>query len=372
MGVILIPSWANAATFGFAEEYALKHGETVKSDLYAAGATATVIGSVDGDAIIGGGNVYIGSTVAGGGEFLGGTVDVIGTIGDSARIVSGKSIIRSTVGKDLVLVSGNAELLPQSVVSGDVYLVTGRAVLDGEIKGMVKGVGGTIVINGIVHGDVRITADTVTIGPSAVIDGSLVYSSSKLAVISEGAVVRGEKTFTQVDTRSKAERLLPTLWGTWIFVKFIILLVSALTIQGIFRSISETLVRTAFTTPKWSFVRGFLLVVAVPFALLLVLLTFVGIPFVILGSAAYVLFLMLAYLFSPIVLGSLLFKLIGKEHTLIVNWKTIVVGVCAFILLSLTSWVGTIIQSLLFLITLGAIYHVLFERFIRAREYSSS
>ncbi len=368
--LLCAPMGANAAEFGLGEQYSLLHGQTVKSDLYVAGGMATLVGNVLGDASLFGGNVFVGSAVSGNVNLVGGTVDVIGgTIGQNIRIASGKSLIRTVVEKDIVIASGNLELLDLSIVSGDVDIAVGKAVLGGEIKGGVRGVAGNLTINGIVRGDVRVTADNITLGPNAEIDGSFIYSSSKPATIAQGAVIKKENTFTQVDTRSRAERLVPTLWGTWILIKFIILLVSALVIQGIFQSISKRLVRTALESPKWSIVRGFLVLVAVPCALTLVLLTFIGIPFVILGGSAYVLFMMLAYLFSPIVLGSLIFKYTQKNDAIVTNWKSIVTGVCAFMILSPLSWFGTAIQSILFLVTLGAIYHVLFEQFIRAREY---
>ncbi len=363
------PLGVQGAEFGVGQEYFLKQGDTIHTDLYAAGGTATLVGDVDGDVFLGGGNVFVGNSVSSNVNLIGGTVDVIGEIGRSLRIVSGKSIVRGTVGKDLVIASGDLQVLQKSIISGDAMLAVGNVVLDGEVKGDLRGVVGSLVLNGTVKGNVHITADSIVVGPNAHVDGTFVYSSSKLATIAPGAVIVGEQTFTQVDTRSKAERLLPTLWGTWLLIKFIVLLVSALVIQGIFRSISNTLVKTALTDPKWSIVRGFLILVATPVALILVLLTFIGIPFVVLGFSAYMLFLGLAYLFSPIVLGALIYKLSQKEHTAVINWKSIFVGVFAFMILSPLGWLGTLLQSVLFLLTLGAIYHVLFERFIRAREY---
>ena len=366
--LFLLPLGVQGAEFGVGQEYFLRQGEAVESDLYAAGGSATLIGDVEGDVLLVGGNVFVDNRVKNNANLIGGTVDVVGEVGGSLRIVSGKSLVRAIVGRDLVGASGNLQILEQTTVGGDVMFAGGTVVIDGEVKGNVGGIAGSLVLNGVVHGDIDVTADSVVVGPKARISGQFKYASSKLATIDPSAVIEGEPLFTQVDTRSKAERLLPTLWGTWILIKFIVLLVSALVIQGIFRSISTTLVKTALTDPKWSFVRGFVILVATPVALLLILLTFIGIPFVVLGFSAYTLFLGLAYLFSPIVLGALIFKLTQKGHVAVVHWKSIVTGVCAFMILTPLGWFGTALQSILFLITLGAIYHVLFERFIRARE----
>lgn len=364
----LLPSASSAATFGFAQDYSIKQGESAKSGLYAAGANVTIVGSVVGDAMLAGGNIFVGDTISENATLFGGTVNVVGTIGKDLRIASGKSLVRGNIGGDLVSASGNLQVITGTVISGDVNVAGGSVQIDGEVMGGVNGVVGALQINGVVHGSVNVTADTVVVGPNAVIDGSLVYSSTKPATLEEGAMVKGENTFTQVDTRTRTERLLPTLWGTWIFIKFIVLMVSALLIQAIFKSISDTLVYTAIESPGWSVVRGFVLLVASPFALALVTLTFIGIPFVVLGAAAYILLLVLAYLFSPIVIGAVIFKLTQKSHKPTVNWKSIVTGVCAFMILSPLGWFGTALQSLFFLLTLGAIFHALYGRFNKARE----
>jgi cytoskeletal protein CcmA (bactofilin family) len=366
--VLLVPVVSHAAVFSASNSYTLRQGDVVNEDLYAAGVNVTAVGNVKGDASLVGANVFVGDSISDSAFLIGGTVDVIGDIGKNLRIMSGKTIFHGTVGHDLVVASGNFQILPQSTITGDVAMAVANAVIDGTIKGDVKGVFGSLVINGTVLGSVKVTADSITIGPNAHIVGNFDYSSSQSANIDKLATINGQVTYTNVDTRSRFERLLPTVWGTWIFIKFIILLVSALVIQGVFRSISQVFVRTAVEDSLWCLVRGFVTVVATPLALAVLFLTFVGIPFVILGLSLYTSFLVLAYLFSPIVLGGLLTKLFWRNHDMIINWKSIVLGVCAFMILSPLGWFGTALQAILFLVTLGSLYKVLLGRFARARE----
>lgn len=366
--LIFSPVYGHAATFGSGEAYSVFKGVTIPDDLYAAGGTISIVGNAMQDAFLIGGNVFIGNTISEDAFLIGGTVDVIGDIVKDLRIVSGRTTIQGTVGEDVAIASGDVTILPNSVISGDILIASGQTVIEGEVKGGVRGVTGQLVLNGVIDGDIDITADSVTVGPKAILKGAFLYASSNQAEISPDAQVLGEVTFTQVATRSRIERALPTLWGTWIFIKFFVLLISALVIQGIFRAISSTFVRTALNDPWKSILRGFLVTIAVPCIIVLVLLTFVGIPFMVLGVSLYVAFLVLAYLFSPIVLGGYIFKVIQKTEHAPIHWKSIAVGVCVVMILGALGIVGSLLQSALFLLTLGSIYHVLLERFVRARD----
>ncbi len=366
--ILLVPAITHSATFGVGEGYSVLQGVVVPDDLYAAGGTVSIVGKVMADGLLAGANIFIGNSILEDAFLIGGTVDVIGDIGKDLRVLSGRSTVQGSVGEDVTIVSGNATILPNAIISGDVLVAGGQVTFEGEVRGDIHGVMGSLVLNGVVDGDISITADSVTVGPNAVLKGEFSYASSRLAIVDSGSEILGQVNFTQVATRSRIERALPTLWGTWVFIKFFILLISALVIQGIFRAISGTFVRTALVHPWKSMLRGFLITVAVPFIILLVLLTFIGIPFMILGTSLYIAFLVLTYLFAPIVLGGYIYKVFQKTEHAPIHWKSISVGVCVVMLLGVLGWVGGILQAALFLITLGAIYHVLLERFVRARD----
>ncbi len=366
--LLSFPALVFGASFGAAREYLLRQGEVIEGDLYAVGTTATLVGSALGDVFLLGGNVFVGNSVSQSAFLIGGTVDIIGSVGQNLRIISGKTLFRGDTGEDFVAVSSDIQILPESVINGNLSVASGRAVIDGEVMGSLKGVVGELILNGKIAGDVDVTVDSVTLGPNALIEGSFSYSSPKQVVILGEGQILGEVFYTEFDTRSKAEQFLPTLWGTWIFVKLIILMVSALVMHGIFRSISNSFVERAVRVPGWSVVRGFVFMVAVPVALFVTALTLIGIPFLILGLSVYVGFLVLAYFFSPIIIGSVVFKYIYKTPEIPVNWKSIVTGVFLVVSLGFLGWIGNILHTILFLITLGAIYQGLFERFVSARE----
>lgn len=367
--LFLTPVFSYAGVVNFDQNYSLRKGDTIKDDLYALGNDTTVAGNILGDLFAIGSNVFVG-----GGNFVsddalivGANVSVVSTIKQDLRIVGWSVFFSGSVGKDMAVVANQVRLLPESVVGQDFIAASGRVVLDGEVKRNVKIVAGEVELNDKIGGNVDITADRVTLGPNALITGNLVYSSSNGATINEGAKVLGETQYKKIETSSRAQKILPTLWGTWILINFIVLLLSALILHGILKDVSVRFVATSIKHFGWSFVRGFLLLVATPVAILLSFLTFVGIPFGILGIALYIVFLIIAVVYAPILIGSITYRLFVKDEAVTVNWKTILLGVAIVALASYVPYLGSLLRFVFILVALGSVYQVLFDKFREVR-----
>lgn len=367
--LFLAPALSSAGIVDVSQDYSLRKGDVVKDDLYAIGNNTTVSGSILGDLLAIGTSVFVGggNSVSDDALIVGVDVNVVSTIKQDLRIVGWSTFFSGTVGKDMAVVSNNVRLLPASTVMGDFLSASGRVVLDGEVKRNVKIVAGEVELNDKVGGNVDITADHVVLGPNALITGNLVYSSSNPATVQEGAKVLGETQYKKIETSSRAQKILPTLWGTWMLINLIVLLLSALILHGVLRDVSVRFVTTAIKHFGWSFVRGFLLFVAAPVAILLSFLTFVGIPFGILGIALYVVFLIIATVYAPIMIGSIIYRLTVKQEAITVNWKTILLGVAVVAAASYVPYLGTVLKFVFILVSLGSVYQVLFDKFREVR-----
>jgi len=366
--LICLPLFSYAGVFHFGEEYSLQKGDTIKDDLYAAGKNTTIAGDITGDLLATGLNVFLGANSVGEDALaIGATVNVLSNIKEDLRIAANKTIFAGTVGGDFVTASKEIQTLPQSVVEGNFLAFAGRAVLNGEIKGDVRISGGEIFLNDKIGGDVNITAERIVMGPAAIIEGDFNYASGAQAEMSEGAKVLGQTTYKAIDTRPRAEKFLPTLWGTWLLIQFAVLFIGALIIHGLFRRISIKFVSTAIHQFGQGLLKGFLFAIAVPIAIAIVFITLVGIPFGIMGIAFYAIFLILASIYGPIILGSAIYRLTNTDTEVFVSWKTILLGVALSIVLSFIPYVGFLIKYALVLVALGSIYQVLFDKFVEVR-----
>lgn len=368
LAALITPATIFAGTVRFGGDHSLRKGEEVKDDFYIAGNNTTVAGNIIGDLLAAGLNVFVGgNTVTEDAVVIGANINVISDIKGDLRILGGKVYFGGSVGEDLSVVSQEIQTLPQSIIEGNLLAGTGRVVLNGEIRGDVQITAGEVFLNDKIGGDASITANRVVLGPNAVITGSLNYASKRIAEISDGAKIIGATTYRAIDTRPSLEKFLPTLWGTWVLIRFVMLFLGGLILHGVFRTISQRFVSTTVHHFMWSILRGFVFVVAVPIAILLVFLTFVGIPFGLLGIALYTVFIILALIYGSIVSGSVLYRLVKMEEGIVVNWKTILVGAIFTTTLTLVPYAGPLVTYGLMLAALGGIYQVLFDKFVEVR-----
>ncbi len=363
-----LPFFSYAGVFHFGEEYSLQKGDRVEDDLYAAGKNTTIAGDVTGDLLAAGYDVLLGANLIGEDALaIGANVNILSDVKEDLRTAGLKTIFTGKVGGDFVTASKEIQTLPSSLVSGNFLAFAGRAVLNGEIKGNVHIAGGEVFLNDKIGGNVTITAERIVLGPGAVISGEFNYASGRHAEISEGAQIFGKMTYKAIDTRPPLEKFLPTLWGTWLLIQFAVLLIGALIVHGLFKKISIKFVSTSIHQFAPSLLKGFLFAIAVPIAIALVFITLVGIPFGILGIAFYTIFLILASIYGPIILGSIVYRLTNTETDVFVSWKTILVGVVLSILLGYAPYIGFLIKYGLILVALGSIYQVLFDKFVEVR-----
>lgn len=365
--IFILPFFALAGEIAVKGNYNLQKEETVKNDLYAIGNNVGISGTVTGDLIAIGLNVYSGGGVGEDAIVMGGTANVLSKIKGDLRLVGAKVYFGGEVGKDLVAVAQEIQILPQAKVAGDFIAEAGRVVINGEVTGDVKISGGNVYVNEKIGGNVEITADKISLGPQTQILGNFTYSSSNEAEISDEAKVNGEVIRKPIKPKSRLEKLLPTIWGTWVLIHFAILLLSALVLHGFFRNISLRFVSHSIHHFWRSLLRGLVFVIAVPVLIALVFLTFIGIPFGLLGIALYTIVLVFAYVYAPIITGSLLYHLFKIDEAIIVNWKTIIIGVLITIVLGYIPYIGPLVKYGLLLVALGGVYRVFYDKFIEVR-----
>jgi cytoskeletal protein CcmA (bactofilin family) len=363
---LLLPLSLSASTFELGQDYFLSRDDSIDGDLYVASVNSTIAGLVSGDLLVAGNVIFLGDEVSEDAFLVGRKVSSFGNVGGDLRIMAESAHLKGDVGRSLVSVSGELIILPETSISGDVYFAGGKFSLEGSLKGDLKIAAGEVFINGEISGDTEIAADKLSLGPNAVLQ-SLTYSSAEEALIDEAARIEGTIDFREIASRPRAEKFIPTFWNTLSLVKFIMLLIGALVLHGIFRRVSERFVSNGIEHFWKSLLWGFLFLVAVPVAMVLVALTFVGIPFVLIGVSIYLLLIILAFFYGPVLLGSLIYRFVKKEKEFRVTWKTILLGVALASILDYVKYGGAGIRFVFLLSALGSIIIVIAHKFREVR-----
>lgn len=353
---LALPMVTLAAEFRVGEQPSVLSTERVTGDVYIAGGAVTAIGAVSGDVAAAGGSVLISGDVGADVLFGGGNVTIISNVGDDIRGGGGAVVIQGRVGGD-VLIGGGQVTLGGPGVGGDVVIGGGNVRIDAPVAGSLKAGAGNIYINAPVKGSVTVNANKVTLGPSAVIYGSLSYTSPNELVKENGADVRGEVKYTPGASFKPSHALLAGIISAWMLVKFLMLLVCALVFGLIFRGYSRKVVAMAVERPLAELGRGLLTLIVLPVISVLLVVTLLGIPFGILGLISFIALMLISWIVAPIIMGSYLYRYFFKGE-MEVSWKTILVGVLVFQLLSFVPILGWLVQCVTVLITVGVIVAV--------------
>ena len=293
------------ALSAFAEQRVLIVEQSMGSDLFASGNSVRLDQPVAGDLIAAGGRVDVAATVAGDAVLAGGKVRVEGKVAQGLYLGGGQLTVTGQIGRNARVMGGQVEFTAPSVVDGNLTVGGGEVTLKGRVKGYLQAAGGSVLIDGVVDGDVEARAGQLELGPNARIAGKLRYASRDTFKRDPAAQVQGA-----------VERLaVPSGWpmpediehgigrgGSWIWTLglLVVALAWVLALPDLAQNVSDTL-RTRFPL---SLLLGFAMLVSIPVAASIFMVTLIGVPLGLVTLALYPVLLLTAYVGSSVALGN--------------------------------------------------------------------
>lgn len=221
---------ARAAEGRGGDRIVIGRDEVINDDLYVAGNTVTIDGTVKGDIVGFASQITVNGTVEGDLLVAGQGIVITGRVGDDVR-AAGQAIMvgpSAQIGGDLAVAGMSLENQAGSNVSGDVLVGAYQALLAGTIGKDVRGGMSRLELRGAIGGDVDVAVNgdegafspvqfspaaqtpiptvhpNLMVADSARIGGKLIYESSAAATISPAAQVAGGTTFNQVSAPQAA------------------------------------------------------------------------------------------------------------------------------------------------------------------------
>jgi cytoskeletal protein CcmA (bactofilin family) len=226
---------------------------------------------------------------------------------------AGAVVVAGTVDGDVSATAGSVLVTDTGRVTGDLNATAGSVLLEGTVDGDVtvaaaalelregSAVGGRLDagvadarVAGSIGGDAAVDASTLAVAPTATIDGSLTYRSED-ATIADGATVAGGATSDDdLEVASPggfgggSETDLPTIppWVGSVYSGLSSLLLGALLLLAT-PNFSRRLAEVGTTQPLRSGGVGLLTLIGTPIALLILLVTLVGIPLSFVGFLVF-------------------------------------------------------------------------------------
>jgi cytoskeletal protein CcmA (bactofilin family) len=281
--------------------------EVIEGDLYVAGNSIVIEGTVNGDVFAAGRSIVISGTVKGGVTAAAQTVSVTGAVGAGVRIAGQTLTVAGQVGRDVV--AAGSDLVTSASVGGDIFAGVSTAMIDGQVTGNVKGGGSTITIGARVGRNVEVEAETLTLRPTAAIQGDLIYTSGKQAALEPGAKVSGATTRRLPESagQSVVPQIVSAIQGKFIafLMIFVIGLIGILVAARKLDAMGDALRTGIGRSAGW----GALVLFATPVAAVIVMFTLIGLPA---GLIALALWGMVVYL-AQIPVGLLVGKLVLRR-----------------------------------------------------------
>lgn len=350
--MVVLPLVSFASEFRAGENSSLGSAEKIVDDMYMAGANVTSAGVVNGDLFVAGGNVVVSGDVSSDLMVAGSNLNVLSNIGDDARVFGGTVIVNGKIKGDL-MVGGGQVTISGIGIGGDATIGGGNVHIDAPVSGDLLLGGGNIYINAPIGGNVKIQAEKITLGKNAVIEGNLSYESKKELVQEEGSVVKGVVDFKPMQKRDEPKKILPGIISAFLIWRFFAMLAGSLIVGLLLHRFSKDVVEIGVGRPVYQFFKGILVIIVLPIASVILLMTMLGIPFGVLGMLGFVALFIFSFIFSPILLGSVVYRLF-KKGELEVSWKTILLGVVLSSILCAIPFFGNLVSTIVMFITLGS------------------
>ena len=346
-------------------DFFLRGAESVPSDLYVLGRTATFAGFIQGDAMSIDRTIFSQSDISGDALFVGEEVTVEGEIADDARLLGNVITIDGDIADDVVAIGAKIILGPKAHVGGSFYAAGGEVEVRGTVAEGVQILSSKTVISGQIEKDVEVWGDASFEKPAKIGGDFIQHGNKKLVslvnVSIAGKVILDKKS---ADTDMLAAR---SLFGGLFSLKVLMLLALAFSLFFLSRERAENVLLEILPAFWHRTLRGLLILVVVPVIILLLLPTVVGIPIALILSAALLILILLSWGYAGMLLGVWSERIFFKRSAFPLTYRPVLFGCIFLSIISLIPFVGSLFHAILMMAVAGSL-GTLFFRSIRRRR----
>jgi len=280
------------------ETVILESDEVIEGDYLAAGERVEVLGTVRGDVYAAGGKVVVEGTVEGDVLAAGGDITINGQVGQDVRAAGGNIDIGGEVGGSVSAAGGNIDIDKEAKVGKSLAAAGGNVVVGGEVANDVRLAAGNTEMGGVVGGRLILAGESIVLNSGARVEGDVEYWAREDIRVAREASVAGQIRRNEVPSELSGEWKRPetgaavreagkTVWRGIRVVGMLGFLVVAGLIAMAAPEYTRKMAGVVATSPWKAAGVGLGVLVGVPIAAGLVMLTVIGIPLGILGLVMY-------------------------------------------------------------------------------------
>lgn len=351
--LLILPATINAIELRGGEDLNYSSDKVFNGNTFIAGSNINFEAVVEGDLFIVGSEVDLDEAEILGDLYIGaGNVTLRDIKVEDIRLGSGTLIIKgSKISGDLMIGSAQVIIDENTEISGSIYAGAGTLNLEGIIGEDIRMRAGDIVIDAQIGGQVKVNADSLNIKKNSQINGKVIYTYGKegeKATVSKDAELSGGFSQKQTSKAPAKKSILPNLTSFLygLLMYWIVGLIMVLFVPVCMRRTAEILEKRPWASLGW----GALALFVTPIALMILLMTFLGIPLALIGLGFYLLLLYIAKIFTATYIGIKILKSEKKTHAPI--WE-MALGVLIIFILGAIPYIGGWVRFLAILFGLG-------------------
>ncbi len=359
---ICLPATPASAKVQYSEgEVVVAKNEVVSDDLYIAGKTVRIEGRVEGDLYIAGEYIFVTGDITGDTTAVGNDITVEGAIGQDAYLVGRTiSLKRAKVSDSLHVAGQNITISSDTILGGSLLGAGSNIRSDATIARSLMLAGATLYHNAPVLGEARLAGEDLTLGPKTSVSKDLTYYlSPEVGTIDNQAQVKGNTNVVTEPAEWRQKQALDAqnrrnfgyLWRLSSYLGM--LLVGGVAIWLLKKPLNSA-VNSLNIRSLNSLGAGLLVTILTPPALVILMLTMIGLPLALLTIPLYLLLLYAGKLVAALALARSLFGTATVTKT--TPLFEMFVGVTALHLLKLIPVGGYFVSLLATWIGVGAIY----------------
>lgn len=336
--------------------------EVINDNLYAAGSTVIVQGTVHGSVFAAGNDVSVVGSVTDDVWAAGSSVRVGGSVGHDTHVAGNQVSLDGTTAADVFAAASTVTFAPSSHVGRDAAIAAAQTVLGGTVARNVFAAGNAVTVSGSIGGDLTGDINHLTLADGSNISGHVRLTSDNVPRVAATARVAGGIQRTPVP---HAARPSPAAQAAGVFLlwlrRLIGLLLFGIIVVLLFPLFTLKATEEIRTMPLASVGLGFAVIIGVPLAAftaffigLLVGGWWIGLfAFALLAIAIAV-----ATVVSALFLGRLLLGMRSQPHPLL----ALLLGLFILTVLEAIPILGALVRLAEVLFGLGALVLVLVRR----------
>ncbi len=333
----------SGGTVSLAEE------ERLREDAIVAGETVRTSGIVEGDLICLARRLILKGDVYQDLWWVGEEIDLVGRVGDDLRGGGRRITVRGRVEGDLLVGCQTLTIAEGGLVEGEVRVGCQEAELKGMIRGDAYISAQTIWLGGRIDGDAHLEAKRIVVTPSALINGALSYKSPVEIQIPEGAKILGGCQWEKPGIKEKERSTVSIFLEIAFFLGLLLVGIIAVSFsQKNAWLVSQTLASSPWKCLGW----GVILLIGLPIAIFVLLLTVFGIPLAVFALFGYLLALYLSKVFIGVFIGGKVLGIFKKGLSPI--WS-LILGLIILTFLAKVPYLGWPVRMITIVFGLGAL-----------------